>query len=169
MHKPAPLLGLQAEMGWLNIKYHYHLSMLRFWNRLLKMNHCRLTRKIFEWDFKNISKHNWSGKVLKIAEELGFGDNVVCGEIFNLYVAKEKFKDVMHNDWSNNIGNMPKLRYYLQFKSDVNTEKYLMVNLTRGQRSLLCQLRLGILPLSIETGRYYRTPLEMKLCKICKK
>ena len=97
------------------------------------MNHCRLTIKIFECDFKNISKHNWSGKVLKIADELGFGDNMVCGEIFDLYEAKEKFKDIMHSDWSNNIGNIPKLRYYLQLKSDVNTEEYLTVNLTRGQ------------------------------------
>ena len=79
---------------------------------------------------------------MKIAEELGFGDNVVCGEIFNLYEAKEKFKDIMHNDWSNNVGNMPKLMYYLQFKSDVNSEKYLIVNLTQGQQSLLSQLRL---------------------------
>ena len=167
VHKTAPLLGLESEMGWLNLKYYYHLSILRFWNRLMKMNQSRLTRRIFEWDFKNINDNNWSGKVLLISEKLGLSKTVVSGEVFDLQKAKEIFKDIMHNEWSNNIGGMPKLRYYSHFKCDIETETYLTVNLTRYQRSLIAQLRLGILPLSIETGRYFRTPIEKRLCKIC--
>ena len=74
----------------------------------------------------------------------------------------------MHHYWSNQIGNMPKLRYCTQLKSDIETEKYLEINLTRRQRSLVAQLRLGILPLSLATGRYFRIPIEMRYCKTCK-
>ena len=57
---------------------------------------------------------------------------------------------------------------YTQLKSDIVTEKYLEINLTRRQWSLVVQLRLGILPISLETGRYFRIPIEMRYCKICK-
>ena len=30
-------LAVQADMGWLNIKYHYRVCAIRYWNRLLQM------------------------------------------------------------------------------------------------------------------------------------
>ena len=52
-------------------------------------------------------------------------------------------------------------------------------SLSRNQRSLLAQIRLGILPLHVETGRfrnikdditgnYRKTKLEERLCTVCK-
>ena len=35
------------------------------------------------------------------------------------------------------------------------------------ERSYLTQLRLGILPINIETGRYKSIPLERRLCTLC--
>ena len=52
----------------------------------------------------------------------------------------------MHVHWSNKIGFKPKLRNYTKFKQDINVEDYLAKS-TRSQRSLLAQLRIGILPL----------------------
>ena len=46
---------------------------------------------------------------MSIAGELGMGEIVLRGELFDLHRAKEVFKDVMHHHWSNKIGNMPKL------------------------------------------------------------
>ena len=41
-----------------------------------------------------------------------------------------------------------------------------MVRLTcKFQRSLLTQLRIDILPLAVETGRYYRIALENRIAK----
>ena len=54
---------------------------------------------------------------------------------------------------------------YTKFKQDINVEDYL-VKWTRSQRSLLAQLRIGILPLQIEVGRYYRKQLNERLCLI---
>ena len=50
----------------------------------------------------------------------------------------------------------------------IYTENYICDFLSRHQRSLIAQLRTGILPLHIETGRYYRTPLEQRTCKVCR-
>ena len=39
--------------------------------------------------------------------------------------------------------------------------------LSRRQRSLLAQLRLGILPLKLETGRFRRLTVEQRVCELC--
>ena len=57
---------------------------------------------------------------------------------------------------------------------EVQTARYLSVDHNKciqqigNKRSLLCQLRIGILPLEIETGRYTRKKVEDIICKLCK-
>ena len=48
-------------------------------------------------------------------------------------------------------------------------EPYLLLNQSRLQRRSSAKLRLGTLPLEIETGRYSRpvTPLDQRVCKMC--
>ena len=41
------------------------------------------------------------------------------------------------------------------------------LNLKKYERSLLCHLRFGILPLRLETGRYIGEPVEDRLCRFC--
>ena len=61
----------------------------------------------------------------------------------------------------------PKLRTYKLFKEIAEIEPYIASNLPRYQRSLLAQLRFGILPLSIETGRAQRKKVEERICPLC--
>ena len=60
-----------------------------------------------------------------------------------------------------------KLRLYKLFKRNIETEKYLMANLSRHERSLIAKLRTGMLPLAIETGRFRKIPPEDRLCILC--
>ncbi len=48
----------------------------------------------------------------------------------------------------------PNLRTYRTFKFDCKVESYLSRYIQKYERSLLCQFRIGILPLNIETGRF---------------
>ena len=41
------------------------------------------------------------------------------------------------------------------------------MNIPRYERSLLSQLRYGVLQIQLETGRYQNEPRENRLCKIC--
>ena len=59
------------------------------------------------------------------------------------------------------------LHIYAQFKKQYNTEKYCNLNLKRSQRSLIAKLRLGILPIRVETGRYNNTIRQERICLIC--
>ena len=60
-----------------------------------------------------------------------------------------------------------KLRTYSLYKNEILTEPYVSCRVSKYKRSLFCQLRIGILPLEIETGRHYRLKLEDRICKIC--
>ena len=70
-------------------------------------------------------------------------------------------------DWKNAIDKMPKLRTYKTIKTAVEPKSYVMSFMNRGNRSILAQLRFGILPLGIETGRWHSIVLENRLCYIC--
>ena len=77
----------------------------------------------------------------------------------------------MHENWCDNwkteVIKVPKLRTYITYKTYFAKEPYLDIVKNRGQRALLSQLRTGVLPLSIETGRFSNIPLEYRLCLLC--
>ena len=70
-------------------------------------------------------------------------------------------------DWSNKIQTVSKLRTYREFKSEFKTEKYLLSNMTKLEKSHFAQFRCGILPLRVETGRYSGLSVHERTCNIC--
>ena len=69
--------------------------------------------------------------------------------------------------WQPNIHTKPKLRSYIKFKRDIQTEYYIECNLHKNVRSMIGQLRFRILTLHLETGRYYRKKVEERICQVC--
>ena len=60
-----------------------------------------------------------------------------------------------------------KLSTCVTFKKHFGEEKYLSLHLSRRKRSMLAQLRFGILPLRLETGRYKGEKVEERICLLC--
>ena len=54
-----------------------------------------------------------------------------------------------------------------KMKSDLEIEDYLFFKVPNMHRSLLAQFRAGILPFSIEVGRYRNIRLDERLCTLC--
>ena len=69
--------------------------------------------------------------------------------------------------WKEKVHEYPKLRTYCKFKHDMKLEKYVTFNISRYEHSLFCQLRIGILPLELETGRYKGVEVANRICKLC--
>ncbi len=76
--------------------------------------------------------------------------------------------NIWKDKWKNNLPNKPKLRTYISCKEQYCTEKYVKLCIPRKERSMLAQIRFGILPLHIETGRFRGTALKERTCQICK-
>ncbi len=71
------------------------------------------------------------------------------------------------NQWKIESFNEHKLHTYVKFKTCFKIEDYVISFMSRRQRSYLAQLRYGILPLHIETGRWHGVKEENRLCKAC--
>ena len=80
---------------------------------------------------------------------------------------KLKIIDLAREAWGQEIVTKPKLRTYRTFKVTFATENYVIKDISRRKRSLLRQLRIGILPLRIEKGRFRNLPVEERVCEIC--
>ena len=85
--------------------------------------------------------------------------------VYRLLGAKPLPESVLaYGQWYE-VQNKPKLRTDIQFKSEIDTEEYVLSFLPKGCRSVIAKLRCGILPLRIETGRYDGVALENRSCE----
>ncbi len=140
--------------------------MITFWNRLVNMDNNRLTKKIFMHDF-NLCKDNWSSEIktiCSVADHNHFFNNI---QIINPQQIENCLKVNQTETWLSELPNKPKLRTYVTFKNLFETETYVIKCYSRRKRSLLAQLRMGVLPLAIETGRFKGIPSHERFCKVC--
>ena len=93
---------------------------------------------------------------------------LLSGQGVDLKVAEEKMIIISDLEWQDNLGLKPKLRTYTKFKSHMETENYLTLNINQYERSIFAKLRSGTLPLFIEKGRYQKKTLENRSCPVCK-
>ena len=153
-------------MGWELPKYRYCLSMIRFWNDMCKLGGNNLTKKMFEWSLQNFIPDTWEFNILTVLETIiltNHFDN--CDEV-DITEAQHRLQDLMTLELSAKISSKPKLRSYSFFKHSIYAEPYVTSNLSKGKQSLISQLRVGILPLEVESGRYVRKKLTERLCKL---
>ena len=61
-------------------------------------------------------------------EEINRKEIISSGSTLYMTDIINDFFDLMHLEWSNNVGFKPKLCYYTQFKQDVDAEKYVLYN-----------------------------------------
>ena len=76
--------------------------------------------------------------------------------LVNLDSMKHNIASLYATNWSKNVITVPKLRSNVTFKTEFKTDNYLLLNLSRKERSLMAQFCCGILPFRIETGRFCR-------------
>ena len=61
---------------------------------------------------------------------------------------------IMESEWKINVQGKPKLRLYKEFKGTFSPEPYIVKYMSKHIRSLFGQIRIGILPIRIESGRF---------------
>lgn len=166
VHRLTPVVAMQGDMGWLPMRFNRLLCMLRLWNRFLSLDDNRLTKFIFNYDW-NLQNKNWSAELHDIFTMCDFSyifrNKLKC----NLNDMKAVLHNIASVQWRNEVELKPKLRFYKLLKSSIRTEDYITGCLPRYRRSLFAQLRFGVLPLRIETGRFVNLVVEERLCPVC--
>ena len=116
---------------------------------------------------------------MKISNTLNLSPIYHAKDIFNIENIKRSCKELMKIEWQQEIQSKPKLRTYKLMKENFEVESYVAYHVPKNYRSILAQLRMGILPLHIETGRYKNvfdreTGIHRKInvnertCNVCK-
>ena len=114
----------------------------------------------------NVCSHNWSAEMKNIMSEINMNVNFDDQSCINLELASKELSMINFNKWKGDLNSSPKLRTYKLFKNSFSPEPYVYL-FNRRQRSLIAQIRAGILPLHIETGRFMCIPVELRLCMFC--
>ncbi len=166
VHRLTPIPGIQGDCGWLDFKSRCDLECVRLYNRFVTMDAGRLNRTIFMFD-KEKNQDNWNTKFSNMLDGLGLKAYWDQCTVIPLESIKEKIKSKFETDWKHNCSTKPKLRTYITFTDKVQVASHINCNLPKYERSLISQLRLGILPLRIETGRYANLKECDRICLLC--
>ena len=166
VHNFAPNLAIQGDMGWTHSSVRRKINMIRLWNSLIKMDGNRLTKNVFLWD-KAKSTNGWAGEIRGILGELDMQHAYNNLSPVSIERAWALLHEAKCHEWKNSLSNFPKLRTLTTFKDSFKTEPYVSINMNRKYRSVIAQLRSGILPLEIETGRWKGTELNNRICQLC--
>ena len=166
VHKFAPTLGMLGDLGWYPLELYRKIDVIRYWNRLVNMPNHRLTKKMFMFEMENCN-NNWCSDVRKILYNNEFAETFDNVQICNIKELSDTLKRNFADDWLLKMQGKLKLRTYKEFKLTFGTENYIKMNLARSERSYISQIRLGILPIRIETGRFTRLEEEQRICEMC--
>ena len=131
------------------------------------MENERITKIIFNWEY-DLGLNNWCNSVKQILIDCGLQQNYESKCLCDLRYIESKLAAINEVDWKNNLCKKPKLILYQKLKESYLPEKYVTQNLTFNLRSCIAQLRFGILPLHIETGRFSAKSRDQRVCNICK-
>ena len=167
VHRFTPILAITGDMGWVVSTSRRWANVLRLWNRLVNMDENRLTKKIFNYDYSMPGGKSWCSDVKTILTKVDLLTNFYDKTPVDLKYIEKQLLDNHRVDWSNKIQTVSKLRTYREFKSKFKTEKYLLSNMTKLEKSHFAQFRCGILPLRVETGRYSGLSVHERTCNIC--
>ena len=168
LHRFTPIPALRSEVGWISTQSRRWINMVRFWNRLIEMPEDRLTYRIFKWDLAQVDNgQNWSSELQAIfsVSQLShvFERKVTC----DLEAFKVNCVEYDSGNLCVQVHGKPKLRTYVKYKQDFQTEFYVSCLLPKYQRSVFAKLRCGVLPLKIETGRFTSIELSERICEFC--
>ena len=165
VHKYAPIEALTGELAFTPPAIRRKVEMVRLWNRLVKLPENRLPRIVFNHEYENLT--NWCRDLRSIFEQTNFMhifENKITVDPLDV---KKKLLEIFSTNFIDSLLLKPKLRNYALFKFSFECEPYNWAYLSRNKRSIFAQLRMGILPLRIETGRFQNLDLNNRTCFYC--
>ncbi len=170
VHRLCPIDGYTGDMGWATNRVRWKIDALRLWNRLIQTDKNRLVYKVFQWDMtchRTDNKANFASNIKQILCQLDLKKCYKDQTVIDVSYAREQLMKGVEKDWKNYANKKVKLDLYNNIKTKYGAEKYLLLNIDKYEKSLLSQLRYGILPLRVETGRFCNEKREGRVCTLC--
>ena len=176
--KNCSTVGIHRELGRLPIKINIFKSMIHYWFRLVTLPKDRLISHCYWSLFNNPDIHDdWMSSIKNIIQSSGLAylwtDQSMLHSlepcvISNLTTTMFKSLECQSLQNANSeINQQNKLHLFKNVDHSLKPAPYLSKIHGRSVRSLFSKLRLGTLPLEIETGRHIQIDSNKRFCKLC--
>ena len=173
MPKNTASPGLVSEFDWLLPQFQAHMKIVHYFNRILSISDNRILKKVYKWDhaLNKIGKiKTWSWEVKEILNENNLGYIFESQQIFPSVIVNKNLKESLSKKQQELVKleceNKPKLRTFLKIKDFGQISPHVGRTLSFVERKVVSQLRLGVLPLRLETARYLR-PILPETERVC--
>ena len=162
-----------GECGRLPIAYHYNVKFIKYWLRLIHMDQSRYPKNCYDMlkRYDNIGRTSWVSKVREFLFSYGFSIVWISQEVGNITqfvsIFKQRLKDCAFQVWHSESNDFPRCDFYKNFKSLLNVEKNLTIDILPYYKRSLSRLRRSNHKLNVEYGRYFNTNREDRICFYC--
>ena len=173
------IAGVHIELGRLPITSDIYISMIKYWLRLISLEKDTLVSHCYWALFEDpLLSDPWLRTIRNIVYSTGFQqlwDNQAAlsrTEPKTLNVFKKSMIEHIKNQFiqslTSNMQNESRLHFFKNSKDLFVASDYLSKIDSFDSRSLMSKLRLGVLNLEMEIGRWRGWPHPKRTCEICK-
>ena len=145
---------------------------VKYWVRLTQMPNYRYPKQCYNMlrSLASGGKINWAARVRSLLFKYGFGfvweaDTVGDASRF-IKQFRQRLVDCSVQQWHSLLEESPKALHYKQFKSILEVETYLNIDLHFVYRKVLANFRCSSHSLMIETGRHQNIDRNLRFCQI---
>ena len=124
--------------------------MVRLRNRIVNMDEHRLLLIIHNWDV-SLQRDAWTKQKDHILQYANMLEGITHLSHRDLDVLSARLKHLNREKWKNSTCALSKLRTFFDLYDEWDHRGLVYANLTRRQRSMVTTLKIGILPLAVET------------------
>lgn len=170
----TPNFLVYGELGRFPLETIVKQKMILFWNSLLtdsnKLSHImyKLMLKVHE---TRPVKFKWVSYTKSILDDCGlsfiWNDQIPISRLLLKSIVRQKLNDQFIQNWSSQINNTSRGKFYSLFKEEFQLESYLL-KLNTCDRIQISKLRCSNFKFPIETGRWSRVPREDRICNLCR-
>ena len=162
-----------GECGRYPLFIDYYMYCIKYWCRLLEMPNSRYPRNCYLMlkSLDDVGRKNWATSVKNLLFLYGFGNVWISQEVGNanqfIRCFKQRLIDCFKQNWHGNINESGRCFHYKHYKSLLNTEQYLLIDMPLNHKTALAKFRCSNHKFSIETGRHSKITREKRICLYC--
>ena len=118
-----------------------------------------------------IGRQTWATSVKNLLFMYGFGyvwiSHDVGNELTFMQMFKQRINDCCFQKWHEDVNGLSKAHHYKHFKSLLDVETYLTVDMSYALRRVLANFRCSSHVLMIEKGRHLGLDRHLRVCSLC--
>jgi hypothetical protein len=171
----SPSCAVLGELGRFKLSSLRLLRAIKYWLRILSLADTRYVKMAYALQYKwldnDLHSNIWAKQLQDVLLSCGLGEawyNQGVGNVNAfLKLCKQRFFDIARQQWHTELSDMSRLSLYSHLKFDLSIETYLnSINKPLYIRTL-ASLRMGNLPIRVNTGRYEHLPKDERTCTYC--